>query len=72
MKEDKKNDSSENVKGPADPASFGSHYDIKIASDPDDLFEDSRVLINIGPTHPAMHGAFLPFLFPSKTCFSPS
>lgn len=25
--------------------------------DPDDLWGDSRVIINIGPTHPAMHGA---------------
>jgi len=26
--------------------------------DPDDLWEDSRAIVNIGPTHPAMHGAF--------------
>lgn len=26
-------------------------------SDPDDLWGDSRVIVNIGPTHPAMHGA---------------
>ncbi len=25
--------------------------------DPDDLWEDSRIIVNIGPTHPAMHGA---------------
>jgi NADH dehydrogenase I D subunit len=25
--------------------------------DPDDLWDDSRVFVNIGPTHPAMHGA---------------
>lgn len=25
--------------------------------DPDDLWGDSRVIVNIGPTHPAMHGA---------------
>src|SRR6201999_2679465 len=25
--------------------------------DPDDLWDDSRVIINLGPTHPAMHGA---------------
>jgi NADH dehydrogenase I D subunit len=25
--------------------------------DPDDLWKDSRVIINVGPTHPAMHGA---------------
>jgi NADH dehydrogenase I D subunit len=27
------------------------------AHDPDDLWDDSRVFVNIGPTHPAMHGA---------------
>jgi NADH-quinone oxidoreductase subunit D len=32
-------------------ASFGTH-------DPDDLWSDSRAYVNIGPTHPAMHGAF--------------
>jgi NADH-quinone oxidoreductase subunit D len=26
--------------------------------DPDDLWGDSRVMVNIGPTHPSMHGAF--------------
>ena len=31
------------------------HYSIE--HDPDDLWEDSRVIVNIGPTHPAMHGA---------------
>lgn len=31
------------------------HY--HITHDPDDLWEDSRVIVNIGPTHPAMHGA---------------
>ncbi len=29
----------------------------QIEHDPDDLWEDSRVIVNIGPTHPAMHGA---------------
>jgi len=29
----------------------GAHHD------PDDLWEDSRVIVNVGPTHPAMHGA---------------
>lgn len=29
-----------------------------VDSDPDDLWDDSRVVVNIGPTHPAMHGAF--------------
>lgn len=28
-----------------------------IEHDPDDLWSDSRVIVNIGPTHPAMHGA---------------
>jgi len=31
------------------------HMDI--GHDPDDLWGDSRVLVNIGPTHPSMHGA---------------
>jgi NADH-quinone oxidoreductase subunit D len=30
---------------------------IQINHDPDDLWEDSRVIVNVGPTHPAMHGA---------------
>jgi NADH dehydrogenase I D subunit len=30
---------------------------IHVESDPDDLWGDSRVIVNIGPTHPAMHGA---------------
>src|SRR6188768_3074789 len=30
---------------------------IQIDHDPDDLWGDSRVVVNIGPTHPAMHGA---------------
>lgn len=25
--------------------------------DPDDIWEDARTIVNIGPTHPAMHGA---------------
>jgi len=37
---------------------FPGHVDIQLKKDSDDLFEDSRVLVNIGPTHPAMHGAF--------------
>jgi NADH dehydrogenase I D subunit len=28
-----------------------------VEHDPDDLWGDSRVVVNIGPTHPAMHGA---------------
>lgn len=31
------------------------HY--HVSHDPDDIWDDSRVIINIGPTHPAMHGA---------------
>lgn len=30
---------------------------MNIIHDPDDLWGDSRVIVNIGPTHPAMHGA---------------
>ena len=30
---------------------------ISIEHDPDDLWSESRVIVNIGPTHPAMHGA---------------
>ncbi len=29
----------------------------QIDHDPDDLWGDSRIIINVGPTHPAMHGA---------------
>lgn len=31
---------------------------ISVEHDPDDLWDDSRLIVNIGPTHPAMHGAF--------------
>jgi NADH dehydrogenase I D subunit len=37
-------------------AGFGDRF--LVTHDPDDLWEDSRVIINLGPTHPAMHGAF--------------
>ena len=37
---------------------FPAQYDITLKKDSDDIFEDSKVLVNIGPTHPAMHGAF--------------
>ena len=30
---------------------------ITVDHDPDDLWDDARVIVNIGPTHPAMHGA---------------
>lgn len=42
---------------PFDRASFPNHYDVRMERDPDDLWEDSRLIVNIGPTHPAMHGA---------------
>jgi NADH dehydrogenase I D subunit len=37
---------------------FPAKYDVSLKKDSDDLFEDSKMLVNIGPTHPAMHGAF--------------
>jgi NADH dehydrogenase I D subunit len=37
---------------------FPATYDLTLKRDSDDVFEDSKVLVNIGPTHPAMHGAF--------------
>ena len=45
---------------PLDIARFGipTIRDITLKRDTDDIFEDSRTLVNIGPTHPAMHGAF--------------
>lgn len=30
---------------------------VSVEHDPDDLWGDSRIIVNIGPTHPAMHGA---------------
>jgi NADH dehydrogenase I D subunit len=39
---------------------MANEFDIKnvqVDPDPDDLWGDSRVIVNIGPTHPAMHGA---------------
>src|SRR5688572_8803332 len=35
---------------------LGDRY--MVSHDPDDLWDDARVIINLGPTHPAMHGAF--------------
>ncbi|MBS1963336.1 MAG: NADH-quinone oxidoreductase subunit D [Bdellovibrionales bacterium] len=35
----------------------GPHHFHSIDHDPDDIWGDSRVVVNIGPTHPAMHGA---------------
>jgi NADH dehydrogenase I D subunit len=45
---------------PLDVARWGfpATYDLTLKRDSDDVFEDSKVLVNIGPTHPAMHGAF--------------
>ena len=37
---------------------FPTQVDVTLKKDSDDIFEDSRTLVNIGPTHPAMHGAF--------------
>ncbi len=42
---------------PVDRASWPSNYQVQYERDPDDLWEESRVVVNIGPTHPAMHGA---------------
>lgn len=36
---------------------YPSGIDVSVDSDPDDLWKESRVIVNIGPTHPAMHGA---------------
>ena len=44
--------------GMADRANWPSRYRIDTAGhDPDDLWDDSKMIVNIGPTHPAMHGA---------------
>lgn len=44
---------------PKDIARWGlpGTYDVSVEKDPDDLWDESRVIVNIGPTHPAMHGA---------------
>jgi len=48
------------VDAPLDIARWGfpATYDVTLKKDSYDIFEDSKVLVNIGPTHPAMHGAF--------------
>lgn len=33
------------------------HNNYEVIKDPDDLWGESRYIVNIGPTHPAMHGA---------------
>ncbi|HTL13044.1 MAG TPA: NADH-quinone oxidoreductase subunit D, partial [Bdellovibrionota bacterium] len=40
-----------------DRASWPQHYNVHFEKDPDDLWDESRMIVNIGPTHPAMHGA---------------
>lgn len=42
---------------PLDIARWGMPGQISVETH-DDLFEDSKTIVNIGPTHPAMHGAF--------------
>jgi len=37
--------------------SENKNQNYSIEHDPDDLWGDSRTIVNIGPTHPAMHGA---------------
>lgn len=48
------------AKIPEDIARWGmpGRAEVKITHDPDDLWDESRMIVNIGPTHPAMHGAF--------------
>jgi NADH-quinone oxidoreductase subunit D len=45
---------------PLDIARWGmpTKYDVTLKKDSDDIFEDSKMLVNIGPTHPTTHGAF--------------
>lgn len=43
---------------PQDRASWRSQFNIATEHDPDDLWDESRMIVNIGPTHPAMHGTF--------------
>ena len=45
-------------KSPPDFLNWPNSAEITLNKDPDDIWEDSRVIVNIGPTHPAMHGAF--------------
>ncbi|MBN21421.1 MAG: NADH-quinone oxidoreductase subunit D [Bdellovibrionaceae bacterium] len=42
---------------PLDEAQWPSQFNLTVDHDPDDLWDDSRIIVNIGPTHPAMHGA---------------
>lgn len=41
----------------AQPKKFDLPDTYQVEHDPDDLWGDSRFIVNIGPTHPAMHGA---------------
>jgi NADH-quinone oxidoreductase subunit D len=56
------NEENNNLKSdiPLDIARWGipGSVDLTLRQDNDDIFEESKVLVNIGPTHPAMHGAF--------------
>ena len=36
---------------------YSDHISVSREHDPDDLWDESRVVVNVGPTHPAMHGA---------------
>jgi NADH dehydrogenase I D subunit len=48
----------ENSKVPFEIArGMPQQIDVMSQHDPDDLWDDSRMIVNIGPTHPAMHGA---------------
>lgn len=38
-------------------ANLQSGFSVDV-TDPDDLWEDSRMIVNVGPSHPAMHGTF--------------
>ena len=58
MKKEKNNNVNQILKSPVDQINWPSHYQVSTETDPDDLWDDARLLINIGPTHPAMHGAF--------------
>ncbi|MCC7442214.1 MAG: NADH-quinone oxidoreductase subunit D [Bdellovibrionales bacterium] len=40
-----------------DRASWPAQYNVHFEKDPDDLWDESRMIVNIGPSHPAMHGA---------------
>lgn len=45
------------IKKPGTDFALSHTGQITVDYDTDDLWSDSRVIVNIGPTHPAMHGA---------------